>query len=72
MPGPAIALDASVDEVMQRFPATTRVFLRHRMLCMGCAVGVIHAVADAVHEHEFEDGPVLEELRASAAGVTAT
>lgn len=46
-------LDAnmSVDEIMRRWSAAIRPFLNHRMLCVGCPIGVFHTVADACVEH---------------------
>jgi hybrid cluster-associated redox disulfide protein len=40
-----------VDEIMRRWPATIRPFLHHRMLCVGCPIGVFHTVADACEAH---------------------
>ena len=62
----AITLMMPVEEVMRRFPATIAVFLRHRMHCVGCAVGPFHSVADAAHEYELEASSLLRELRAAA------
>lgn len=41
----------SVTEVMQNWPSTIRVFLDHRMLCVGCPVSRFHTLADSAREH---------------------
>lgn len=32
--------DMTVDEIMRRWPSTIRVMMRHRMLCLGCPIGI--------------------------------
>ena len=55
-----------VADVMSRWPATIGVFLERRMLCVGCAIGPYHTVADACREHELDEDEVLRDLRAAA------
>jgi hybrid cluster-associated redox disulfide protein len=62
MPKTAITLDMPVEEVMRRFPGTIAVFLRHRMHCVGCAVGPFHNVADASREYGLAADTLLLEL----------
>jgi hybrid cluster-associated redox disulfide protein len=62
----AITADLLVDDVMRRWPATIRVFLDLKFLCVGCPVGIFHSVEDACREHRTEMEPVLEALRAAA------
>ena len=51
----AIDPDMSVDEIMRRWPATIRVMIRHRMLCIGCPIGIFHTVADAAAAHAIDE-----------------
>ena len=44
--------DMLVDEVMRRWPATIRCFLKLRMKCVGCPFATFHTIADACIEHE--------------------
>lgn len=60
-----------VGDLMRRWPATMGVFLRHRMLCIGCPIARFHTVARACAEHGMEREPFLGELRAAAAGSRA-
>ena len=43
-----------VDDVMRRWPATIRVFLNHRMHCVGCPIACFHTVEDACREHDVD------------------
>ncbi|MBB3018195.1 hybrid cluster-associated redox disulfide protein [Microvirga lupini] len=56
-----------VDEVMRRWPMTIRVFLNHRMHCVGCPITCFHTVADACREHGVEQAQFLAELDAMIA-----
>ena len=44
-------LSYSVDEIMRTWPQTIRVFLDHRMNCVGCPIGSFHSIADSCREH---------------------
>lgn len=61
----AIDPDMSVDEIMRRWPATIRVMIRHRMLCIGCPIGIFHTVADAAAAHSMEETALAAELFAA-------
>ncbi|WP_367615131.1 DUF1858 domain-containing protein [Rhodoplanes serenus] len=59
--------DRLVVEVMRETPATVRVFLDHRMRCVGCPIGPFHTVADACREHGIDPVRFIAALRAAAA-----
>lgn len=59
----ALTSDMMVDEVMTRWPATIRVFLDHRMKCVGCPIASFHSIADASREHEFSPAAFLSALK---------
>ena len=58
------ALDPNmpVDEIMRRWPATIRVMIRHRMLCIGCPIGIFHTVSDAAAAHAIGEAAFTAEL----------
>jgi hybrid cluster-associated redox disulfide protein len=60
----AITADMHVDDVMQQWPATLRVFLDFRMRCIGCPIARFHTVADAAREHDVDGERLLLALRA--------
>jgi hybrid cluster-associated redox disulfide protein len=63
--------DMPVDEIMRRWPATIRVFMRHRMLCIGCPIGVFHTVTDACIAHRLDQDGFEAELIAAMRGAPA-
>lgn len=52
----------TVDEIMRRWPATIRVMIRNRMLCVGCPIGIFHTVADACDAHRIDMDAFSDEL----------
>jgi hybrid cluster-associated redox disulfide protein len=66
---PAITPDLLVDDVMRRWPATMRVFLDFRFLCVGCPIGCFHTVEDACREHHADLSAFLDALKIAAAAV---
>lgn len=59
----SLDLDLSVDHLMRKWPDTVGVFLRRRMLCVGCPIGPFHTVADACREHSIDEEEFRQELR---------
>lgn len=57
--------DMPVDEIMRRWPTTIRVMIRHRMLCIGCPIGIFHTVADAAAAHAVDEAAFAAELLAA-------
>jgi len=51
---------------MRRWPSTIRIFLDHRMGCVGCPIGTFHAVDDACREHGLAPDDFLQALREAA------
>lgn len=58
----ALDPDMPVDEIMRRWPATIRVMIRHRILCIGCPGGPFHTVADAAAAHAVDQAFFSAEL----------
>ncbi len=54
-----IGPDDLVDDIMRRWPATIRVFVDHRMGCVGCPIGSFHSVEDACREHKLDQDDFL-------------
>ena len=59
----AIDADYLVDDMMRGQPATIRVFLDHRMGCVGCPIAGFHSVDDACREHGIDREHFLDALR---------
>lgn len=54
--------DMSLDALMTLWPETITVFLRHKMLCIGCLVNPFHTVIDACREYDLNEAAFREEL----------
>lgn len=54
--------DDLVNDVMNNWPATIRVFLDFRMECVGCPIACFHTVADACSEHDVDRDAFLKAL----------
>ncbi len=65
MDGTRIIADLSIEDVMQVWPDTFRVFLRRRMACIGCEVAAFHTVAEAARIYGVPADVLLAELRES-------
>lgn len=46
--------DLTLDEMFRRWPGTATVFLKHKMLCVGCPVAHFHKVTDACEAYDLE------------------
>ncbi|MDX5403114.1 MAG: DUF1858 domain-containing protein [Rhodobacterales bacterium] len=54
--------DLPLEDLMARWPETIPVFLRHRMMCVGCLVGPFHTVMDACAEYGLDEDAFYREL----------
>ena len=62
---PVPDLHNSMEAIMRAWPATIRVVLRHRMLCVGCPVAPFHTLADACREHHVNEEAFRNEIAAA-------
>lgn len=60
--------DLPLGELMARYPATMPVFLRHKMLCVGCLVSPFHTVIDACAEYGLQESAFRAELEDAVNG----
>lgn len=58
--------DLPLHDLMNAWPETISVFLRHRMLCVGCLVAPFHTVVDSCVEHKVDETQFRAELHAAA------
>tara|TARA_R110000787_G_scaffold95724_7_gene198855 strand:- start:236 stop:445 length:210 start_codon:yes stop_codon:yes gene_type:complete len=54
--------DLALDTLMTLWPETIAVFLRHKMLCIGCMVNPFHTVIDACLEYDLDEEIFRAEL----------
>ena len=58
--------DMSLADLMTRWPETIPVFLRHKMLCVGCLISPFHTIVDACREHDLDEHSFVAELLETA------
>ena len=58
--------DLSLADLMTKWPQTIPVFVRHKMLCVGCLVSPFHTIADACAEYHLDEDVFLAELITAA------
>ncbi|MGA9410313.1 MAG: DUF1858 domain-containing protein [Roseobacter sp.] len=58
--------DLALEDLMAEWPQTISVFLRHRMLCVGCMVSPFHTVTDACREYHLNEEAFYGELLEAA------
>ena len=57
--------DLSLDMLMSLWPQTIAVFLRYKMLCIGCMVSSFHTVIDACIAYDLDEMAFRAELHAA-------
>lgn len=60
--------DMPLAELMTRWPQTVPVFMRHRMLCVGCLISPFHTRLDACTEYHLNEDDFIAELRRAITG----
>ncbi|GAA6198403.1 DUF1858 domain-containing protein [Pseudophaeobacter sp.] len=58
--------DLPLADLMTKWPQTIPVFVRHKMLCVGCLVSPFHTIADACAEYHLDEEVFLAELITAA------
>jgi len=54
-----------IGEVVQKHPATIQVFLRHGLMCFGCAIARFESVEQGAVAHGIEVETLLQDLNAA-------
>ncbi|WP_380057724.1 DUF1858 domain-containing protein [Falsihalocynthiibacter sp. SS001] len=60
--------DLPLSDLMTQWPETIPVFIRHKMLCVGCLISPYHSIVDACREYDLDEDVFLAELM-QAAGI---
>lgn len=61
-------LDLPLADLMLHWPQAAPVFLRHKMLCVGCLIGPFHTIVDACAEYHLDQDTFVAELIAAVSG----
>ncbi|MFX0542232.1 DUF1858 domain-containing protein [Roseovarius sp. S4756] len=57
--------DLCLRDLMEAWPQTIPVFIRHRMLCVGCMISPFHTLQDACAEYGLDEAEFLTELQSA-------
>jgi hybrid cluster-associated redox disulfide protein len=66
-----VTAETILDDLMRSHTATIPVFIRRRMMCVGCPVVRLHDVREACREHGIELDELLAELNGVVGGRAA-
>ena len=58
--------DLPLADLMSEWPQTIPVFVRYKMLCVGCLVSPFHTVTDACAEYHLDEEAFVRELLQAA------
>jgi len=53
----------TVSELMTAYPTSVAVFIKRKMLCVGCPTETFHTIEDAARIHGITLGHLLKDLR---------
>ncbi|MGC9332980.1 MAG: DUF1858 domain-containing protein [Anaerolineae bacterium] len=56
-----------IGEVVQKYPQTIEVFLRHGLMCFGCAIARFENVEQGAQAHGIDAEKLLADLNAAVA-----
>ena len=59
-----ITRDMPIGEVVQQYPAAVEVFLRHGLMCFGCAIARFESLEQGALAHGIDVEALLQDLNA--------
>ena len=62
-----ITKEMSIGEIVQKYPQTVKVFLRHGLMCVGCAAARFENLEQGATAHGIAIDPLLKDLNAAIA-----
>ena len=57
-----LTLDTPIDEVLASHPELAEVFVRRRMLCVGCEIGRFHTLRESAQLYSLDPEALLKDL----------
>jgi hybrid cluster-associated redox disulfide protein len=58
----AITKDMAIGEIVQKYPQTVKVFLRHGLMCVGCAAARFETMEQGATAHGINVEALLTDL----------
>ena len=65
-----ISKEMPIGEVVQNYPQTIEVFLRHGLMCFGCAIARFENVEQGAMAHGINVDALMKDLSAASQSVT--
>jgi len=62
----AISKEMTIGEVVQTYPQTIEVFLKHGLMCFGCAIARFENVEQGAQAHGINVEALMTDLNAAA------
>jgi hybrid cluster-associated redox disulfide protein len=63
-----ISRDMAIGQIVQDYPETIQVFLRHGLMCIGCAVARFENLEQGARAHGIDVEVLLKDLNAAVDG----
>jgi hybrid cluster-associated redox disulfide protein len=60
-----ISKEMSIAEVVQKYPQTIEVFLRHGLMCFGCAIARFENIEQGAMAHGIDVPSLVKDLNAA-------
>jgi len=57
-----ITKDMKIEEILEKYPQTIEVFLKHGFHCIGCAAASFENIEDGAKAHGIDAEKLVEEL----------
>ena len=57
-----ITKDMSIGEVVEKYPETTEVFMKHGMHCLGCAIAHFENIEQGCQAHGIDAKKLVDDL----------
>ena len=61
----AISKEMAIAEVVQKYPQTVEVFLRHGLMCFGCAIARFENIEQGAMAHGIDVPTLVTDLNAA-------
>lgn len=58
----SIGSTTTVGDILERHPRAMRIFIDHRMACIGCAIAPYHTIEEACAEYGVSVDAVVREI----------
>ncbi|HEX7976926.1 MAG TPA: DUF1858 domain-containing protein [Anaerolineales bacterium] len=72
MQNPSISPEATVAEVLDRWPQAVPVFLKYHTSCVGCGLSAFETLAEAARNYRLPLAQLMDDLRRATQGLDSS